>query len=281
MKRQFSIRNSLGEVVDLNGSVFFSTPTGLGYQLGPKYSDFKHGFFRDVDATSEPQQSVVGDVVFVGSDPYGQYNTFVTWINGSAGLEVVYQPKEIPYYRKVELTSISKGERERSGILRCPIVLKCLTPWYKNTPIVFKINEETSGNISRYDKEYDYRYLAASTNQAVEVNTVGQMDASYVVEITGLFVNPTIAVNNAATGEEYGKAIISCTVESGHKLVLSTQPDNAYVSLDGVDIINDVDITHNAFPRIPMGIPCLLSIAGDTSLTSGAVVRQYDYYRSV
>lgn len=279
--RKFALRNSIGEIYPMDGTngILFLNPQGLGFSSAPTFADNKYGFFADVDNSSEPMNQVVGDIAFIG-DPYGKYQAFVNWLNKGYPLELMYQPKNTQFYRSVEVSDLSKGELELSGILRCTMSFNCLTPWYKPNPIDVNLVPDEEG-IKRYSYSYPYSYAASAATSAVEIVSDGHIDGAIRLSAVGPLVSPVITLTNLGTGEVVGKMALDITVDSGQVLEFSTVPSDSYITVDGEDVIGAVDIMENVFFRLPRNTACSLSMANSGSASLVAQIKVYDYYRSV
>lgn len=279
--RKFALRNSIGEIYPMDGTngILFLNPQGLGFSSAPTFADIKYGFFADVDNSAEPMNQVVGDIAFIG-DPYGKYHTFVNWLNKGYPLELMYQPKGTQFYRSVEVSNLSKGEIELSGILRCTLALNCLTPWYKPNPINVNLApDEDSGK--RYSYSYPYTYSSSAAESAVEIVSAGHIDGAIKLSAAGPLVSPVITLTNLGTGEVVGKVALNITVDSGQTLEFSTVPSDSYITVDGEDVIGNVDIMENVFFRLPRNTACSLSMVNSGAESIVAQIKVYDYYRSV
>lgn len=278
--RKFYLENSIGERKDLQlSSFFFHTPEGLGISNRNEYENPADGFFSNVFGQTE-QINIVGEIAFMGGDPYGDYKSLIDWIYGGYGLEFVYNPNGTEYFCDVDIDYIEKGEiNYESGVLRCPVSFLGKTPWYKATATVFNFALDPTIQYKKYPYTYPYVYSLSGQVGSIAVTPSGHYPA--VVELTanGEMTNPSLTLVNA-NGDILGKMRLdSVTIASGSVLSYSSDPSNPGVWIDGIDASQYLNLEYDNFFTIPRE-PCTISLSFiGPSETATIYVKQY--YRSV
>lgn len=136
LPRQFKLKNSKGEVLDLlnqNGPMFFE-PDGLGYE---ETSDWLRlgTTFLPVNV-SLGQRSITGTMYFLGEEKaYKDYYDFVRFIRNSP-LTMEYTTHDT-FYIDVIVKSIDKTELTKYGTLECKITFAALGPFYKYSAVSY------------------------------------------------------------------------------------------------------------------------------------------------
>lgn len=137
LPRQFKLKNSKGEVLDLlnqNGAMFFE-PEGLGYT---EESDWLRlgTAFRPVNIVSG-QRIISGKMIFLGEDKaYADYFNFVRFVRKTP-LTIEYTSYDT-FEIDVRVQSIDKTELTTYGTLECKIQFACLGPFYKMSSYEYK-----------------------------------------------------------------------------------------------------------------------------------------------
>lgn len=107
---------------------------------GGSFVDLQSGFFRDVAPETEPQNSIVCDLVFLNPNAYERYREFTDWVNAAAELFLVYVSYgTTEYYRKISVEYLTKTELTAGKWLTVPFSVSCLTPWYPAVPGTLEI----------------------------------------------------------------------------------------------------------------------------------------------
>lgn len=153
--RRFQLVNENGQVYQLindSSKAFLWQPSGLGFQVDKEYME-SDGFFFEMNS-SMGQVAKEGTLVFYGSDPYTEYNTFMNYIARSKSLKLAYAPKQIWYYVDIDIESVQKSEIELDGTLQCSISMLPKTPLY----LPYEMNIKLSGDLGSSIKQYDYKY---------------------------------------------------------------------------------------------------------------------------
>lgn len=285
--RKFYIENENGERRDLNnkGGVFFENPAGLGLVNEIEYAGIGQAFFDNVSEMAT-QDSIVGDIVFT-KNSYEKYRDFVNWIFRAEKLLLIYSPCGTnEFYRRVELSYLTKTELITGKWLRAPISLACLTPWYAPSPLNLSLTKQSS-NAMRYDFSYVPSLIYGSStagNMATDIEAMGHIPAAMVIKYTGIASNPAVVLTRA-NGEELGKCAITGTIAEGETLEVSTAYGDSYVikktATGVVDLLNEIDIAKNPFFKIPLYEPCTIRLTADDVMTGETEAQMFVYYRSV
>ena len=102
--RRFQLVNDDGQVYRLindYSKAFLWQPSGLGFQYDKDYME-SEGFFFEMN-TAMNQVPKTGTLLFHGSDPYGEYKTFMDYISSSNNLKLAYAPKNNWYYVDIDI----------------------------------------------------------------------------------------------------------------------------------------------------------------------------------
>lgn len=292
--RKFYLSSAAGERFGLNGerSVWLTEPGGLGLELSPGFSNGRNGFFAAVLTDDVPQGAAYGTLVFTGASPYASYQDFLSWaLAAGDGLLLVYEPmpgKE--FYRRVMLTSLTKGEIEAPGWLRCEATFQTLTPWYSLTQLRFDLTPDGGDGADMtyqwfYTEELIYPVDTAGAMRA-ELTAGGHMNSAMALEYVGPATNPSIRLVGVSSGRSYGQLSLEVTLSESDRLEYSSRYLDSYVRLIGADgtetdLMPSVDLAYEPWLRIPLSEPVTFVMTASSALPGDATVKVYDYYRSV
>ena len=280
MYRKFTLRNSIGETLEMNGSErLFTSPSGLGYVQNNNLASVGGGFYINAKKTY-PQRNLVGTVVFAGDDPYAQYTEFVDFINKGYDLTMVYNPNGTDFYAEIDVDFIQKGEKTNLGFLEVPVSFVAKTPWYRISPQTVNIQPGSGGNVSIFDLEFDFEFISENTDGSSIVATLGHIPASIEVIVPGPLTNPAIILYNSQ-GQIIGNMELTAEVPSGSVLRYSSKYLDPGVWIDGVEQIEELNLNNNNFFRVPVDEACELRITSEGVASIDATVNLYNYYRSV
>lgn len=286
--RKFYLRNEAGAEVPLNGEerIFFSDPAGLGISYSSAYADIGSGFFKNTEKKL-PQTTIPGTLTFMKT-AYTRYQEFINWAEAAQELYLIYKPLSEEYWRRVELSYLTKTELSAGTWMQVPAEFTCLTPWYIPSPLNLAFETE-SENVMTYEFTYDDALIYGS-GSAGEYSTMisakGHVPAALVMEYSGAAVNPVISLTGVVSGKVIGMCRIRGEFSTTDKIILSTQYGDSYVkkiSADGTetDLIDAVDITTEPFFRVPLSEPCELNFSDDGALNGTAAAQAFFYYGSV
>ena len=262
LPRQFKLKNSKGEVLDLlnqNGPMFFE-PDGLGYE---ETSDWLRlgTTFRPVNIASG-QRTISGKMIFLGEDKaYKRYFDFVRFVR-EAPLIMEYTTHDT-FYIDVRVQSIDKTELNQYGVLECKIKFAALGPFYKFTTVSItppekigpkyiidasdrrieddKTNDFITGSPNDND-HYDYVYSDIYPHEDINVANVyiASIDESPVrITIYGPCTNPVW--QHYVDGKFVASGKYTGVLEAGDYLVIdpTTAPYQIYMFDHDGGIISD------------------------------------------
>lgn len=288
--RKFLLKNNIGETVDLmTRKLFVYKPQGLGLSYAATYGVISDGFYSQ--KTRNPAQaSVACDLVFTAADPYAQYQSLISWIMHSVDVKLGYQPREdgAIYYSPVHIDKIGKSERLLTGELSCASSFQLLAPWAEERPYMTTIAPTASPLV--YPLVYPYTYGSIHASGETEPFTLnGHVEGAVDIRVAGPLENPIVALYKYVSGAWtlVGKMAYSGSISSGYALHLSTRPDSCgvYSVATSTGIETDktslLSMSNNNFFRIPIGVPCKLTLASDSAVSTIADVAVYDYYLTV
>lgn len=228
--RKFKLINSDGESYDLTvHSHFLHTPSGLGFVRDTTYQRLGTRYAILDDAFAQGQ--IMGEVFFPHPKSYDKYFEFVRFCQNTP-LYLSYTPNNTEFLREVRVSSVEKTELTVGG-LNCPIVLDCLSLFYKRELI--NADGSVTGGGKVYNYTYNYTYSTSMAN-TIEINSDSYSESPCTVIVFGEAINPVWRhyVNNilVATGA------IDGTIPSGQKLVIdTTQTPYSLTRKDGANRI--------------------------------------------
>lgn len=301
--RKFYLENKKGDRIPLNNEdgIFLMDPTGLGVEFTSEYGESGEGgdgfFYLNKFKTMQlsPEFSLVFDPTKV--EPYKKYKELLDWFAVAEELFFLYSPVDhnFPedsntpaeiYYRKVNIQRIDKGELDHYGALTVTVYLYPVTPWYLPTPTALSVWVDPD-TVMAYNFVYDSDliYGRGGTARYSMVEAVGHIPAAVKITFKGQITNPNIRIHGIRTGTIYGECAVTETFRETDTFILSTVEQDSYVKkIDGngdeKDLIDSLDITKNAFFRVPITEPCEIQLYGENiNGTSECLV--YQYYRGV
>lgn len=270
--RGFWLRDENGVTVSLGGDgIAWDGPTGLGFTVQDGANHLGNGVFAEAGSRDETPDELAGDLVFTAGgtfeDGYSRYRDFVNWMMSAQELTLIYDPGGVlasGYHRRVVFASLGKGEVYGGG-LRCPVVMRCMEPWYN--PAAAAQTMTVSGT-------------TLILNPAVG----GHRPAGFYLEVTGGLQYPNVIVTN--NGAEIGRCKINATFSTAQTLALDTRPDSCGVwrkDSDGTmtDMMQYVYLDYDPFPLLPLGLGSQIKVTTENTQIGAGSVTVYEYYRSV
>lgn len=282
--REFNLINELGQsysFMDIDTGAFLSSPSGLGYSYKNSYQKLGNVFINSLTELS--QGSVTGKVYFT---KYENYRKLINFIHKSTKLMLMYvvpyEKSTKTYYKDVEVTNISKGDKDKNGLLSCSITLTSLSLWYEK--IITKYIVEDDGTTTIWDFYFDSYFPSYSSRDLDYIND-GDVNASIEVNIDGEVTNPTMKLY--IEGELQQEIKIPILIQQHEKLCYSSKEDNFYIKLKKEDgtyeslfTLDYISFENDNVIRIPPGKQCRLVISSDDSVEV-ADLTIYAYYVSV
>lgn len=233
MPRRFAIVNEKGQeflLDDLKNYAFLTSPSGLGYSYDTEYQNIGDVFIEDIRKRN--QGSMTADLNFRN---YDNYNNFVNFIELSESISLSY---EIPFnikplrkfYIDVNIQSLGKSEKQKSGIITEGVVLEYKSLWYEKQETIFKI--EAKNREVRWNFRWASRFSSYDMRNIV-FNNEGHVDAPFKVEIEGTVINPEIAIYR--DGSLINNLKIPITINQNEKLLYSSLENEIYILKQNTD----------------------------------------------
>ena len=286
--RMFYLENESGDRIDLNSTtdILLTEPSGLGLEFNDTYADIGEGFFRLISKRHN-QRQITCKLNFI-VDPYRVYNEFISWLMAAKELYLIYKPKEIEYYIRIGIRSITKGEINKYGLLESQASFNYMTPWYQPSPLPISFpgtNDAFRVDVSKLDGP-DVLVGSTASKYSAIIEPVGHFPAGFYIEFHGVAENPEIKLQGQNSGTVYGDCKITERFAANTGFKLSTNYDNAYVSKilangSEVDLLPKVDLTLEPFFKMPLTEPCVLKVIDDDALHGDLSAKIFFYYRSV
>jgi len=295
--RQFWFERADGDMRALQGNgVFLYQPTGFGLSNLIEYKE-SQGFFYETK-NEIAQVSKNAQLIFSPPDAYEHYKEMMDWLMEADNLTLVYQPREVQYRQRVNITSIGKGELDLAGVLTCDISLMPTTPLFLRTERIYNVSGAAIDDAKAYTYSYDFNYTQESVNGEIDITSVAQMPSDWAIVINAP-INEVV-ITASVNGENIGQVdLSSAEVSAGSYLAFSTVPKEivlnagqyqyeinagAYIFTAGVAtaITNNIGLgTLPAFFKLPNNKQVHFSITAESLSGMTAVLRVYSYFRSI
>ncbi len=276
MTREFKLINEKGQgfsLMNIKENCLLTEPTGLGYSYSTEYEQLGNTF--ETNLRRVEQGSLSGILNFKS---YDNYKKFVDYIENSEELRFSYKipfddgSKE--YFKNVNIQSLSKTEMQTNGFISESVVFECLSLWYEQNEIIFKI--ETYEDEMRYNYRWNSRYIDYNT-RAIQFDNKGHVEAPIQVEIDGFVQNPTITV--LVDGEEYASIKVPITINEFEKFLYSSKTGEIYIQKQNTDGTKEnlwkneyIDITKQNIFKLPIGASEIRLTADDDILNAKLTV---------
>lgn len=233
MTRKFSLVNEKGQeypLNDLKNYAFLTSPNGLGYGYKTDYQNIGDVFIEDIRKRS--QGNMTADLNFQN---YDNYNDFVNFIESSESISLLYEiPFKIKplkkYYIDVNIQSIGKSEKQKSGIITESIVLEYKGLWYEKQETIFRI--EAKEREIRWNFRWASRFSSYDMRNII-FNNEGHVDAPFKVEIAGTVINPKIAIYK--DNQLVNILQLPITINQNEKLLYSSLENDIYILKQNAD----------------------------------------------
>lgn len=286
--RKFYLQKETGERIGLNNEsgILFTDPSGLGLEFDNSFNDLEEGFFNLI-AKKHTQKIITGKINFVSS-PYETYTKFINWCMSAKKLRFIYSPSGREYYIDAEISSLSKGELNKYGILQCQIDIRYLSPWFLPSPLVITFRSDEITPFTWDQSKLDGPDILVSSfgdEYSAEIEPSGHLPGALEIEFNGVAENPEFLLIGMESGTVYGDCEIDGDFSAGQKLLISTAYGDSYVKkIDGdteTDLLRYVNLAKEPFFKIPLDEPCILRMIDSGSLSGKLSAKAYFYYRSV
>lgn len=282
--RKFRLENEKAQVFDLmdiENYAFLSNPSGLGLEYDIQYYRIDEDY--RVNNSYTQQGNITGDLLF---STYENYSNFIYFVESASELRLIYSvPRNNgnyeEFYKIVKLEQISKGEKEKIGILNCSVSFKALTN-YRKTDMLVATYGLDDGNELRWDFTWD-AYFTNYSNNNIYFNANTTLDVAYTVEMEGELENPRI-IAVLENNKEIVLLRHNGVLPKGHKLIKSTKEDDVkliYIDELGNEknLFQDIDIKECNFQKIPKNVS-YIKVEADTDIYN-IKITLYPEWRSV
>lgn len=280
MIRQFYLENDIGVRWNLNNpeSGLLINPSGLGYSMKTSYTEIGHSFIQNF--LKEKQQDIQGTIVFGTEKPYTAYGAFISFINMTQTLRLVYKINSGEYYRDVDLVDLEKSELKATKILECDVVFRCKGLFYSDHIDRFVITREKG------ELRLDYRWPARFSdyaNRSVIINNNGHVPAAFEVSLHGYCENPVISI--VYGGKEIHRVRFPTILQQNEQILYSSVDGKLYclrvdASGNEENFADSLDINNSNFFKLPVG-DSEIRFSSDTGATNRTVLTVYKFYRTV
>lgn len=276
--RQFKLINANGETFDLmRTDAFFHSPDGLGFSIDAEYAQIGNSY-QLID-TEAAQKTPTGEMIFSGYSVYMEFAAFIA----ASPLKLCYMPISEWAYLDCIITKFSKSEIDHSdNRLHCDIDFTATSKWYIPRTVNRTASEVT--NAKKYSYPYPYQY-AESINGIISLTNNASEECPSVLTIVGPIVNPSWSL--AVAGKVIQSGAVTATIESGHKLVVSSKDNDLkiaeYVVADNTFVQNlyqASDFTKDNFLIIPVGTSTL-TVTGTSASEISAYIEVEEIHETV
>lgn len=248
--------------------------SGIGYEYNKSY--VRVGNVYKLDKTEIQQGSFAGTVIF---KKYEEYQRFVSFIEGSDDLRIIYKPIDIEYFRDVEFVGIT-NVINHGDHTECELMLDCKGLYYTEDSKRFVV-EDVEGE-SRYPLPMPFTFNDYS-NIAIDYDNKGHSDGEIIAELFGYMDRPTIELYR--NGVLKYKVAFDVVVEEGQKLLYSAKDGDNYVVLEDVDglqtnVVGCLTLENDNFFKIPKGRN-ILKVTSESGVLNRVVFRILTAYKGV
>ena len=211
--RFFKLINSTGEY-NLNSlDHFFRDVKGMGFDLENNYQRRGRNWIL-LDSNMQ-QKPITGKIRFKTD---AQYRAFVIFCR-AGDMTLVYKHESTgeEYKRTVQLTSITKEEKDRTRTYDTSVTFTPLSAWYKE--IEATVTPTTEVEPDKYPLPYPFRY-AAVARMEISTRNEAENDSPAELFIFGPCTNPSW--RHYANGVLMATGAITAEIPSGDYVVIST-----------------------------------------------------------
>lgn len=258
MVREFKLVNEKGQeysLMDIEKHCLLTEPEGLGYSYATEYEQLGNTFIENFRRIEQGQ--IQGTVNFL---KYDNFKEFVDFIERTELLKIAYK---IPfeqgtreYFKDINIQSLSKTQKQTNGVISENITFDCLSLWYEQNEIIFKV--ETYEDEMRYSYKWNSRYINYNS-RAIQFDNKGHIEAPFKAEIDGYVKNPAITI--LIDKEEYVSIKVPITINEYEKLLYSSRAGEIYIQKQNSDGTKEnlwkkayIDITKQNILKLPIRI---------------------------
>lgn len=284
MVREFKLVNEKRQeysLMNINDYCLLTEPSGLGYSYSTEYEQLGNTFIANLRKLEQGQINGMANF-----SKYDNFKNFVDFIENAEKLKFSYK---IPfengfkeYFKDVNIQSLSKTEKQINGIISESIVFDCLSLWYEENTVIYKIEPTT--NEIRWDFEWDSRFADYDTRSLPYINK-GHVEAPILVELSGHLVNPYIELY--VERELYQTVKFNVEIAEYEKLLYGTKENDFYINRQKTDgtieslfSLDYIDFENNNVIVLLKNKSCELRLKADNEVLN-AQVTILAYYKAV
>lgn len=271
MYRQFSVTNARGVSFDMTrADAFFESIKGLGTKNKSSYTMLGNSFALLSKETA--QKSPQGTMSFSGYKVFDEFYNVIKYCPVTLKY-VPYEGNEL--YMDCDTYEITKGERDKTGRLNCPIKFYGASTWYKKNQIY---KNESTGQGKIYSYSYPYTYIENRVG-TLSFENESNLEAYVRLTIIGPTKNPywMLLQNNKIIME--GKVNVQILQEQ--RIVINADPLKYEIAIYDIfgnkieDIYEKSDFGTQRFIYLPSGKSVLsCSHESDEKISIWAEVRE-------
>ena len=258
--------------------LYASKVTGLGFE---KDSSFAYsGNLRFRATKKQPKQIVLAGTLSIApgqQTPYQNYEALLYLIEGKK-LAIRYSPHGSTYdaingtimtartyVLDGELTKLTKGEL-KAGVLECGFEFRAFSPWHTFAELTDTGSVGQGYEVSLTDKLFG----PLGTSMDITLTARGAVTAPCC----------RVVVGSTTVGELYAPEL---TLAQDDKLRWNTDPAERIITKNGVDVLDMVDLSRNAFLLLPSGAKLVFGSSGGEVMTGQVrgAAKFKEFYRSV
>lgn len=284
MVREFKLINEKGQeysLMDIKKYCLLTEPSGLGYVYSTEYQQLGNTYIANLRNVEQSQ--INGTVNFI---KYDNYKTFVDFVEQAESLKLSYK---IPfengvkeYFKDIQIQYLGKSEIKTNGVISESIVLDCLSLWYEENTVVYKI--EPLSNEIRWDFKWDSSFTDYDTRNLNYINK-GHIEAPILVEISGYILNPKIELY--IDGELYQTVKFTTEIQEYEKLLYGTKENDFYIkrqktdgTLESLFSLDVIDFENDNVIRLPKNKSCEIKLTADNEVLN-AQITILAYYKAI
>lgn len=254
---------------------------GLGFSFKNSYGKLGSGFFSNT-LTDLTQAKIVGSMLFLPYNNISAYRActdFIEEIIRAQSKNELYLGYYTPNTKngiagkwswfQCELTKYEKTEyiNNAADALDITVEFTALTPATRGTEngaFIKNVTFDSVGSNTTYDTNYDYIYSkAGAANIPLPSTEIAEVLSGfsfyYKAEIYPL-ENPVFTIKDVNTGETIGTVSYNGEVEVGSTFEFYSTPNKCGCFVDGVDMINNLDLSSMPFFDIPAYTPSTITV---------------------
>lgn len=212
--RFFKLINSAGAEYDLNSlDHFFRDAKGLGFDMENTYQ--RRGRSWILLESNVQQKPLTGKIRFRTDTLYRAFVLFCR----DGDLTLVYKHEDTgeEYKRIVQLTSVTKDEKDRTRTYDTSVAFTPLTAWYREMEATVTPTEEVTPD--EYPLPYPFRY-AAVAKMEISTRNEAEDDSPAELFIYGPCTNPSW--RHYANGELVATGAITAEIPADDYVAIST-----------------------------------------------------------